>query len=91
MSSALAQAEMLLILSRYVYSTHTFLLICDFSCLNLPGMVLQGVRRLKFGRTTYIAPRYSECDKRIDGRTKRNKYVISSKSKITLTKEPEAG
>ena len=42
MSSALAQAEILSILSRYVFSTHTFLLICDFFCLNLPGMVLQG-------------------------------------------------
>ena len=42
MSSALAQAEILSILSRYVFSTHTFLLICDFSCLNLPGMVLRG-------------------------------------------------
>ena len=33
MSSALAQAEILSILSRYVFSTHMFLLDCDFSCL----------------------------------------------------------
>ena len=37
MASALAQAEIFSILSRYVFSTHTFLLICDSSCLNLPG------------------------------------------------------
>ena len=50
MSSALAQAKSLSILSRYVITIHTFLLICDYSCLNLPGMVLQGDRRLSFGR-----------------------------------------
>ena len=47
MLSALAQAEILSILSRYLYFyLHFVLLICDFSYLNLPGMVLQGVRRL---------------------------------------------
>ena len=55
MSSALAQAEILSILSRYVFYTHTFLLICDFSCLNLPGMVIQGARRLEFGRKMKIS------------------------------------
>ena len=34
MSSALAQVEIWSILSRFVFSTHTFLLIGDFICLN---------------------------------------------------------